>query len=105
MAETHVEHITPPKETSPGKCSLSNANLFLIPPAPAGAQIILTITPRKLPEILPIFDFTPAGMGRMERIYDRIQIHPDENLAAALRELPGIGVLRGHKVALRDIAA
>ncbi len=35
---------------------------------------------------------------------DRIQIHPDDNVAVALRDLPEIGVSRGHKVALRDIA-
>jgi altronate hydrolase len=47
----------------------------------------------------------PGGMGRLARMNDRLRIHPDDNVAVALRDLPEIGVSRGHKVALRDIAA
>ena len=36
---------------------------------------------------------------------DRIQIHADDNVAVALQDLPDGGVPRGHKLALRDIAA
>lgn len=44
-------------------------------------------------------------MSRLARMSDRIQIHPEDNVAVALRDLPEIGVSRGHKVALRDVAA
>jgi altronate hydrolase len=36
---------------------------------------------------------------------DRIQIHADDNVAVALQDLPECGVPRGHKLALRGIAA
>jgi altronate hydrolase len=44
-------------------------------------------------------------MGSLMRVNDRLQIHPDDNVAVALRDLPEIGVSRGHKIAVRDIAA
>ncbi len=36
---------------------------------------------------------------------NKIQIHPDDNVAVALRDLPETGVSRGHKIALRDITS
>lgn len=45
--------------------------------------------------------FTRAVLGRMVCMNDRIQIHPDDNVAVALRDLPESGVSRGHKVALQ----
>lgn len=38
-------------------------------------------------------------------VNDRIQIHPADNVAVALQDMPDIGVTRGHKIALRDINA
>ena len=36
---------------------------------------------------------------------EHMRIHPDDNVAVALRDLPGAGVPQGHKVALKDLAA
>ena len=41
----------------------------------------------------------------MAAMSDRIQIHPDDNVAVALQDLPVEGIPRGHKLALRGISA